>query len=137
MPLPLTEDWNLIVRPVFNFTSTPTLKSSGDLDRTSGIGQTSVITLASPRKLKSGLIWGVGPSFIIPTTTRDDLSQRKYSIGPAAVFLKTSKKWVYGIFPQYWWSVSGSDKRREVSSSSRPWSSIPMTSAHAGTSALP
>ena len=25
MPLHLTEDWNLIVRPVFNFTSTPTL----------------------------------------------------------------------------------------------------------------
>ena len=24
-------------------------------------------------------------------------------------------EWVYGIFPQYWWSFSGSDKRQSVS----------------------
>ena len=71
--------------------------------------------MLSPQKVKGGLLWGAGPTFIIPTTTRDELSQRKYAIGPAAVFLKMSKKWVYGIFPQYWWSVSGSDRRREVS----------------------
>ena len=44
-----------------------------------------------------------------------DLSQRKYAIGPAGVILKTTDKWVFGIFPQYWWSFSGSNKRREVS----------------------
>jgi hypothetical protein len=115
MPLHLTEDWNLILRPVFNFTSKPTLDSGGDWDRATGIGQTSLITLFSPKKVKGGLLWGAGPTFIFPTTTRDDLSQRKYAIGPAAVFLKMSKKWVYGIFPQYWWSYSGTNKRREVS----------------------
>jgi hypothetical protein len=57
----------------------------------------------------------VGPTFIIPTTTRDALSSRKYAIGPAAVALSMTEKWVLGLFPQYWWSVSGSDKRREVS----------------------
>ena len=36
MPVPLTEDWNVIVRPVINFTSTPTLDSSGDIDRANG-----------------------------------------------------------------------------------------------------
>jgi hypothetical protein len=122
LPLHLNEDWNLIVRPVFNFTSTPVLddpefgttSATGiDLDRTSGIGQTSLLTLLSPRKSK--LLWGVGPTFIIPTTTRDELSQRKYSVGPAAVFLKSGPQWTYGIFPQYWWSISGSGKRREVS----------------------
>jgi hypothetical protein len=113
LPLHLNDDWNLIVRPVFNFTSTPVFRSSGDIDRTSGIGQTSVITLFSPRK--SELLWGLGPTFIIPTTTRDELSQRKYAIGPAGVLLKTTKNWVFGIFPQYWWSVSGSNRRREVS----------------------
>jgi hypothetical protein len=113
MPIHLTDDWNLILRPVFNFTDTPFFDSSGDLDRTSGIGQTSVIGLLSPQKSK--LLWGVGPSFIIPTTTRDELSQRKYAVGPAGVVLKMTKKWVVGIFPQYWWSFSGSNRRREVS----------------------
>ncbi len=115
LPFHLTDNWNLIARPVFNFTSTPTIDSSDDFDRATGIGQTSLITLLSPRKIKGGLLWGAGPTFIFPTTTRDELSQRKYAIGPAAVFLKISKEWVYGIFPQYWWSVSGSNKRREVS----------------------
>jgi hypothetical protein len=114
MPLGLTEDWNLIVRPVFAFLNTPTLESDGDIDRTSGIGETSVIALLSPARVK-GLLWGVGPSVIIPTTTRDELSQRKYAIGPAAVALHMSEKWTLGIFPQYWWSVSGSNRRREVS----------------------
>ena len=67
LPLHLTDEWNLIVRPVFNFTSTPTLDSSGDFDRANGVGQTSLITLLSPRK-SEGLLWGVGPTFIIPTT---------------------------------------------------------------------
>jgi len=113
MPLPLTEDWNLILRPVFNFTDTPYFDSSGDLDRTSGIGQTSIIALISPQKSK--FLWGLGPTAIIPTTTRDELSQRKYSLGPAAVALKMTEKWVFGLFPQYWWSISGSDRRENVS----------------------
>jgi hypothetical protein len=100
---------------VFNFTSTPRVNSTGSWDRTSGIGQTSVIGLLSPQKAKGGLVWGAGPTFILPTTTRDDLSQRKYAIGPSAVALKMSKKWVVGLFPQYWWSFSGSDKQGEIS----------------------
>jgi hypothetical protein len=114
MPLKLTENWNLIVRPVFEFLSTPTIDSSGDIDRTEGIGQTSAIALISPAEVR-GFLWGIGPSVILPTTTRDELSQRKYSLGPAAVGLYLSTDWVIGLFPQYWWSVSGSNKRREVS----------------------
>lgn len=123
LPLHLTDDWNLIVRPVFTFKTTPVQDGKphhaggptarADLDRTSGITQSSVIALVSPRK--SALLWGVGPTAIIPTTTRDEMSQRKYALGPAGVVLRSTKKWVYGVFPQYWWSVSGSDKRDEVS----------------------
>ncbi len=52
LPFHLTDAWNLIVRPVFNFTSTPAIDSSGDFDRATGIGQTSLITLLSPAKLE-------------------------------------------------------------------------------------
>ena len=113
-PLPITEDWNLILRPVFTFINTPVQKGSS-FDRTSGIGDTSVIALASPAKPSGKLVWGVGPTFMFPMTTRDEVSSRKYAAGPAGVGLYMSKKWVLGLFPQYWWSFSGSDKRREVS----------------------
>ena len=98
LPVHLTDDWNLILRPVFNFTSTPVRDDaaffSGDfranprVHRSQGIGQTSTIALISPRDSKT--IWGIGPTFIIPTTTREELSQRKYAVGPAAVLLKSS-----------------------------------------------
>lgn len=116
MPFHVTEDWNLIVRPTINFQSTPALDSGGGFDRANGIGQSTLVAVASPSKIgPSGVMWALGPTAILPTTTRDELSQRKYAIGPAAVAIKTTEWGLYGIFGQYWWSVSGSDKRREVS----------------------
>jgi hypothetical protein len=74
-----------------------------------------VIALASPAEVKGGLLWGAGPTVILPTTTREELTQGKYALGPAAVFLHMSKKWVFGIFPQYWWSIGRSGRREDVS----------------------
>ena len=45
------------MRPVFNLVeSTPTLDASGEFDRANGIGDTSLITLLSPRKPSGGLV---------------------------------------------------------------------------------
>jgi len=116
LPFHLTKDWNLIVRPSISFQSAPVLDSSGDFDRANGFGQSQLVAVVSPRKVgPSGVLWALGPTAILPTTTRDELSQRKYAIGPAAAAIKKTDWGLFGIFGQYWWSVSGSDKRREVS----------------------
>jgi hypothetical protein len=66
LPLALTDDWNLITRPVFQvMNSTPYLNKSGNLHRVTGFGDTIVATLLSPSaKLAGPWLLGAGPSFI-------------------------------------------------------------------------
>src|SRR5262249_29998174 len=59
-------------------------------------------------------IWGVGPSFTLPTATDRSLGSGKFSIGPLAVGLVTSKPWVVGTLVRQLWSVAGPSDRRDV-----------------------
>ena len=69
LPLALTDDWNLITRPVFQvMNSSPYVNKSGNLHRVTGFGDTILATLISPSpKLASPWLLGAGPSFIFPT----------------------------------------------------------------------
>jgi hypothetical protein len=83
LPLHLTENWNLIVRPVFPFIfEHPVLSPQidpntdeihADFKDESGLGDISMIALVSPAKLKRRFLWGIGPTFIFPTAFRDAL----------------------------------------------------------------
>ena len=79
LPVHLTKEWNLITRPVIPFVfSTPDFEPGKGWDETSGLGDVAVVSLLSPAKLTSGIIWGAGPTFIFPTATNDTLGQGKY-----------------------------------------------------------
>jgi len=57
---------------------------------------------------KSGeLIWGVGPTFTLPTATDKLLGNGKFSLGPAAVALTIQGHWVVGALINNQWSVAG------------------------------
>lgn len=117
LPVHLTSDWNLITRPVFPFVfGTPEFEPGEGWEKTSGFGDLAVVSLLSPAKLKDGLIWGVGPTFIFPTATNDALGQGKYQAGPAAVGLYMGKEWVFGALVQQWWSFAGDGDRESTSS---------------------
>jgi hypothetical protein len=115
LPLPLTRDWNLINRPVFPiFADRPVLESDG-FDEVDGLGDIGLVSLLSPAKTAGGFLWGVGPSFIFPTASKDELGQEKWQAGPAAVGLHLGKEWIFGAFPQHWWSFAGNDDRKSTS----------------------
>jgi hypothetical protein len=115
LPLPLTRDWNLINRPVFPiFADRPVLESDG-FDEVDGMGDIGLVSLLSPAKTAGGLLWGVGPTLIFPTATKDELGQEKWQAGPAAVGLYLGKEWIFGAFPQHWWSFAGNDDRKSTS----------------------
>ena len=115
LPLPLTRDWNLINRPVFPiFADRPVLESDG-FDEVDGMGDIGLVSLLSPAKTAGGLLWGVGPTFIFPTATKDELGQEKWQAGPAAVGVYLGKEWIFGAFPQHWWSFAGNDDRKSTS----------------------
>jgi hypothetical protein len=109
LPLALTDNWNLITRPVFQvMNSTPYINKSGNLHRVAGFGDTILATMLSPsQKLVGPCLLGLGPSFIFPTASNSRLGQNKWQLGLAGVFGYLGDKWLAGAFPQQWLSVGG------------------------------
>jgi hypothetical protein len=62
----------------------------------------------SPRE-PGGIIWGVGPAFILTTNTANSLGNDKWAAGPAAVALAIRGPWVNGILAQHFWDFAGDD----------------------------
>jgi hypothetical protein len=67
---------------------------------------------ANPGKL----IWGAGPTFLIPTASDNVLGTGKFCIGPAIVALVQPGKWTLGVLVNNLWSVAGSGSRPDVNS---------------------
>lgn len=109
LPIGLTDDWNLINRPVFQvLNSTPYVNKSGNLHRVTGFGDTIFATMLSPTsKLTGNWLVAAGPTFIFPTASNSRLGQNKWQLGPAGVIGYMGEKFLIGIFPQQWWSVGG------------------------------
>ena len=115
LPLHLTEDLNLIVRPVLPFIFTSPVFTQGEgFDQKGGFGDMAFIPFLSPAKSGNWLI-GIGPTFIFPTASNKGLGQGKWQLGPAGVFGYFNKKWIIGVFPQQWWSYAGDDSRPNTS----------------------
>jgi hypothetical protein len=63
---------------------------------------------------KSKITWGIGPTFVLPTATDQSLGQGKWSAGPAAVVVVTTKRMVFGAVGNNVWSFSGANGRQDV-----------------------
>jgi hypothetical protein len=116
LPIPLTEKWNLVTRPIIPFITAPKIDvptslfgdCPGNCDSKppdklglSGISASrenawgdivvwSMLSPSEPPKLPDGssFVWGLGPSFRFPTATEDQFGSEKYSMGPSAIFLR-------------------------------------------------
>src|SRR5262249_2731674 len=92
VPFTLNEDWNLILRFILPSADAPALTTNGFPQ--SGTSDITASLFFSPAHSK--LIWGVGPVFVMPTSTDPALTQGKFGIGPTAVVLKEVEKWTLG-----------------------------------------
>jgi hypothetical protein len=111
IPVPLSKDLLLITRtivPVINQPTSPTGRES-----LFGIGDINSQFYFSPRT-RSKITWGVGPTFVLPTATQEVLGQGKWSAGPAAVVVVTTKHMVFGAVGNNVWSFAGSSDRKDV-----------------------
>lgn len=114
VPFELNEKWNLISRTILPFIHQQDI-TSGAGDQT-GLGDTVETLFFSPRPGPSGLIWGVGPVFLLPTATDDLLGTEKWGIGPSAVLLTQRSRWTYGGLANHIESYAGEDSRPDISS---------------------
>ncbi len=124
LPASISENWNLISRPIIPIMFTPGFvpgvasnagapEEQAGFDDTFGIGDINYTAFLSPKNSK-GLIWGVGPSISAPTATDDVLGSGKWSLGPSAVGLVIEKPWVGGVLVRQLWSVGGDSDREDV-----------------------
>jgi len=106
IPLSLSQDWNLIVRWIMPYVSQPRLAPGAG--PTSGFSDIVASFFLSPAKAGS-LIWGVGPVFVLPTTSDPLLGSGKWSAGPTAVALTQTGGFTIGMLANHIWSFAGDD----------------------------
>lgn len=116
IPISLGPDWNVISRTILP------INYQNDIypfnEHQFGLGDVTQSFFLSPKASSSfgGLIWGVGPAFLIPTATDDLLGSEKFGLGPTFVVLKQTGPWTIGMLANQIWSVAGANSREALSS---------------------
>lgn len=135
--------WNLVVRPVLQFSSVPVDDDVGQLfgvapnaivsdpnlsaiaaspiGRSNGLGDTVLLSLLGPNT-NDGWIYAGGLTQIFPTATEDVLGQGKWQAGPAVLLARLGKEFGgfgidnfnVGFLAQQWWSYAGDSDRNHT-----------------------
>jgi hypothetical protein len=115
LPVSLTQDWNLITRPVLQlYNSVPVPTGAGTYSQYATFGDMILLEMLSPANTGPWLL-GLGPTFVFPTAGSPLTGQGKWQAGPGAVVGYLSKEFILGLFPQQWWSFAGSQDRPATS----------------------
>jgi hypothetical protein len=113
VPISLNPEWNLISRTIVPLIDqNDAVPGGGDQ---SGLGDIFQSLFLSPaRPTASGIVWGAGPVFLLPTATAERLGTDKWAIGPTGVVLRQEGPWTVGLLANHVWSVVGPSDRPSV-----------------------
>jgi len=104
IPIHLNHEWNLIARIITPIVNVPELAPGAG--SASGLGDINPTFFLSPAGSEK-FIWGVGPTFTLPTASDDLLGSGKWSAGPSLVGLVMTGPWVIGALWNQQWSFAG------------------------------
>lgn len=116
IPVALSDRWNLISRTIL-----PLVDRSGVLpgSNESGMGDITQSFFFSPRTPASdGIVWGIGPAFLLPTASDPNLGAKKWGAGWTALVLRQRHGWTTGFLMNHLWSiasVNGYENRPAIS----------------------
>lgn len=110
IPFSLNENWNLITRWIVPIVSQYDV--TGENTSQAGLGDAVLTGFFSPSQ--SGITWGVGPAFLVPTATDKFLGTEKFGVGPSVVALKQTNGWTIGGLANHLISVAGDENRSDV-----------------------
>lgn len=114
IPFSLGQDWNLISRTIVPIVDQSDIFPGAGSQ--TGLGDTVLSLFLSPKApTAGGIIWGVGPVFLLPTATDDLLGTGKWGIGPTGVVLMQQGPWTVGGLANHIWSVAGDKDRADIS----------------------
>lgn len=101
IPIHVNQDWNLLSRPIVPIIDQRDVPVGQD---DSGLGDITQSFFLSPSSVSpGGLVWGVGPEFLIPTATEPGLGTEKWGLGPTAVVLQQSGANTLGLLANHVW----------------------------------
>ena len=111
IPVKLTPELMLITRTIVPIMYQPDVSNTGG--GSSGLGDINPAFFLSPVE-HGPLMWGMGPTFLLPTATQRATGSGKWSVGVTVVGLLQPGKWTIGVLASNLWSVSGPDDRVPV-----------------------
>lgn len=115
IPITLNDNWNLISRTILPIAWQHDIAGpSGDQFGLGDITQSLFFSPSQPTA--SGIIWGVGPVFLLPTATDALLGGKKWGAGPTGVVLKQFDGWTVGMLANHIWSFAGDSDRSDINS---------------------
>lgn len=91
----------------------PPVGEPGAVLNTAGVGDLTYQLFLSPAK-PGKIIWGVGPSIVMPTASNPLLGNEKWSMGPNVVVLAQPGNMTLGALAANVWSVAGKSDREDV-----------------------
>lgn len=112
IPISLNDEWNMISRTIVPLVRQDDLFPGAGSQH--GLGDIVQSLFFSPSDPTNGLIWGVGPVFLLPTGTDPMLSGEKWGAGPTAIALKQKDGWTVGALVNHIWSYAGDGTRNDV-----------------------
>ncbi|MCK5819277.1 MAG: hypothetical protein KAH18_08485 [Psychromonas sp.] len=117
LPIPIGDEYTAFARPVITYIEgptgvgisggTPVVPVGHGVERSSEFGDT-ILPIGIGKVVTEGLSWGVGATFIFPTSQNNLLGSHQYQAGPTALALWTNKNWVVGGHLQHWWGFADS-----------------------------
>ena len=113
LPFPLygegNDEWRLITRPTLPVLfSQPVPTGFDEFNNLGGLGDMQIPMVVVPAKRITGnWAFGLGPTWLIPTATRDEFGQEQWGVGPAVFTGYSTKKWLAGALLQYSWGIGG------------------------------
>ncbi len=111
-PFRLNPEWHMVTRTTFRYFNLKDVPMAGE--DTEGLSDTVTSLYITPAKLRRGLLWGIGPTLLLPTATDELLGTEKWGIVPTAAVVGLIGPWVCQLIASHTWSVAGSDKRQDV-----------------------
>ncbi len=112
VPIKISDNLNLITRLVLPIIFQNNITGLGNHE--AGLSDAVVSGFFCPTSKKSGIIWGVGPAFLVPTGTNKFLRTEKFGVGPTGVALYQSKGFTFGALINQIWSVAGNSQTSDV-----------------------
>jgi hypothetical protein len=112
LPFSVSDDISIVSRTRVPFMSSPDLTSTGGAYVT-GLGDVTESLFLVPRP-SAGIIWGIGPTALLPTATASDLGAGRFAVGVSAAVVTRPEPFTFGVLAGPIWSIAGSSNRPDI-----------------------